>query len=378
MIDKEPDWDRVCHYQVGDRRFLNSISAWQEILRSGSAFHYSFFDKKFGSYDWTIEPADTWQDLCRQRALALRQRYSWLRLWYSGGRDSHHILRVFLDNAIPLDEIVIFHNQFDPVRDQEMRNIVYPLAQKMLSGTNTRITNVTIGAEDYDRTFQKNWWDLDPATPQQNTWFQPNNWASIIRQRPDVFVPDHSGVNVGNISGADRPRLVIEDGAWHMQVNDRMFECCTGSDSMELFYLSPDLPALHAKQCWMSINHVETHHRHRDPAWIYRWQAGDLGAESYDELCQAVGRGQLSHWFLGLGLNKTRSAADQRFQKIIKHAAETGGFAYENWKSMITDMKNNWAHIFNDGDPLKGTIGILSPKYFVKSADLACTQSPIV
>lgn len=375
MIDQEPDWDRTCHYRVGDRRFLNSISAWQEILRSGSAFHYSFFDQAFGAYDWKLEPTETWQQLCRQRALQLRQRYSWLRLWYSGGRDSHHILQVFLQNQIPLDEIVIFHNQFDPVRDREMREIVYPLAVKMLTGTNTRITNVTLSPDDYCRTFQKNWWEVDACTPQQTTWFQPNNWAAIIQKRPDVFALDHSGSNVGNISGADRPRLILEDGDWYMQINDRMFECCTGSDRMELFYLTPDLPELHAKQCWMSVNHIEKHYRDKPIAWINKWQEGNLGAELYDDLCQAVGRGELSHWFLGLGLNKTRSGADERFQKIIDHAKTVQGFSYENWLTMIQDMKKNWAHIFNDGDPLKGTIGILSPKYRLKKAQLACLQS---
>lgn len=377
MIDQEPDWHRVCHYQVGDRRFLNSVSAWQEILRSGLAFHYNFFDQEFGRHDWSQEPIDTWNDLCKQRALQLRHRYQWLRLWYSGGRDSHHVLRVFIDNNIFLDEVVIFHNKFDPVRDQEMREIVYPLACKTLQGTNTKITNVTLEPEDYVRTFQKNWWDVGANAPQQNTWFQPNNWTSIIRNRPDIFTMDHSGKNVGNITGADRPRLIVEDGGWHMQINDRMFECCTGSAIMEMFYLSPDLPALHAKQCWMSIRHIETHHRQKDISWIYRWQAGDLGPQSYDELCMAVGRGQLGHWFLGLGVNKTRSGADTRFNKIINHAKSNNSFAYKNWMSMITDMKTNWQHIFNNGDPLEGTIGILSQKYFVKKANLACIQSPI-
>jgi hypothetical protein len=368
MIDQNVDWDRTCHYQVGDKRFLSCITAWQEILKSGSAFHYNVYDKAFGAYDWTREPTESWEELSLQRALQLRQRYSWLRLWYSGGRDSQHILRTFLENQIPLDEIVIFHNQFDPVRDPEMREIVHPLAKKMVSGTNTRITTVTLNPEDYIRTFQKHWWENHEG--QQATWFQPNNWVSLIRIRPDVFTLDHAGVNVGNITGAERPRITLENGNWYMVVNDRQFDACTGSDRMELFYISSDLPALHAKQCWLSMKHIEKNYQDRDIAWINKWQDGGLGPEMYNDLCNAVGRKDLSHWFLGLGVNKTRDGHDKRFQKIIDHAKDTGEFGYKNWSSMINDMKENLSHCFNDKDPLSGPVGILSPKYLLKKSEL--------
>jgi hypothetical protein len=373
-----PDWDNICHYDVGGKKFLNSISAWQEIHRSGSAYKFAFFDKEFKNFNWTVEPTATWDELSATRALQLRQKYPWLRLWYSGGRDSHHILKTFVDNNILIDEIVIFHNQFDNVRDNEMCNIVYPIAKQMVKHTKTKIINATLSLDDYQETFKKNWWDISPTDATQGWWFQPNNFSEMIKRRPDIFVLDHKRVKVGNIVGADRPWLNIVDGAWHMQINDRMFECCISDGSFELFYLTNDLPDLHSKQCWMLLKHLEKNYWHKDKTWIINYQQGNLGPELYDEMALCVGRGLASHWFLGTGVNKTRDGLDSRFDKIKQHASISNLNSYKNYCTMMEDLKSTLPHVFNENNPFKGTIGIVSEKYFLKNLPNNMIQTTVV
>ena len=362
-----PDWNNICHYDVGGKKFLNSISAWQEIRRSGSAYKFAFFDKEFKNFSWNEEPTATWDDLSKTRALQLRHKYPWLRLWYSGGRDSHHILKTFVDNNILIDEIVIFHNQFDDFRDHEMRNVVYPIAKEMVKHTKTKITNATLTLEDYQQVFKKNWWDITPTDATQGWWFQPNNFSELVKKRSDVFVLDHQGIKVGNIVGADRPKLTISDNSWYMQINDRMFECCMSDGSFELFYLSGDLPELHAKQCWMLLQQIEKKYQDRDAAWITKYQEGKLGPELYDEMAGAVGRGKYSHWLLGTGINKTNNGQDPRFDKIKQHNQILNLESYKNYQTMMVDLKTTFTGIFNQDDPRNGTIGILSEKYFLKN-----------
>jgi hypothetical protein len=55
--------------------------------------------------DWSVEPEGTLADLYTQRARALRDRFDYLILLYSGGSDSHQMLMTFLNASIHLDEV---------------------------------------------------------------------------------------------------------------------------------------------------------------------------------------------------------------------------------------------------------------------------------
>lgn len=66
---------------------------------------YHFFDSVYQTYDWSIEPSESLEELYKQRAQQLRDKYDYLILSFSGGADSSNILNTFIDNNIKLDEI---------------------------------------------------------------------------------------------------------------------------------------------------------------------------------------------------------------------------------------------------------------------------------
>ena len=66
---------------------------------------FVFHDNHFSKFDWTKEPTESLQELYKQRAIQLRDKYKYLIVGYSGGSDSHQILQTFLDNDIFIDEV---------------------------------------------------------------------------------------------------------------------------------------------------------------------------------------------------------------------------------------------------------------------------------
>jgi hypothetical protein len=369
------NWDRILHYNVGGKKFTNSVAAWKEITESKSAFHFSMFDNSFAQYNWTVEPQHSIEDLGRIRAQQLREKYKWLRLWYSGGRDSHFVLKSFIDNNIPLDEVVIFHNPLMQVRDWEMKTLVHPLACDLLKNTRTKISTLTLTADDYKKTFSKNWYDKSATDPNQALWFQPNNYSRLFELHPEQFAIDQKlGDQLGIILGMEKPKLFVEQGHWYMQMCDvnGFVYAMDNRENVEYFYITPDLPELHAKQSWLALNHIEKNYFNKSEQWIRHYTNCHLGPEMYDDYCMAIGRGAYTHEFLGLGTNKltTGGGHSKRFQEYFQYSQKENNSAYKNFSDMIVDLQSTMSHAFNDGDPLKGTVGILSPKYLLKNLNL--------
>ena len=82
----------------------------------------------YDNYDWTVEPTDSWKQVLKSHALKLREKYKYLRLWYSGGSDSQTVLNTFVDNKIHLDEIAIV--RLSPIHnfnhDSIALNFIFP------------------------------------------------------------------------------------------------------------------------------------------------------------------------------------------------------------------------------------------------------------
>mgnify|MGYP001465744704 CR=1 FL=1 len=67
-----------------------------------------FENKTFQNFDWSIEPAQSFKSLMKLRALQLRDSYPYLKFCFSGGADSTTVLKVFLENNIFINEIVVW------------------------------------------------------------------------------------------------------------------------------------------------------------------------------------------------------------------------------------------------------------------------------
>ena len=93
------------HYTCNDKNFNDKFSAIKENSSSDKpiGFHEP---SSYNTYDFSIEPTESWLDLCKNQAQKIRDEYDYLRLWYSGGCDSRTALDSFILNGIHLDEII--------------------------------------------------------------------------------------------------------------------------------------------------------------------------------------------------------------------------------------------------------------------------------
>ena len=86
--------------------------------------------------------------MLKSHALKLREKYKYLRLWYSGGSDSQTVLNTFVDNKIHLDEIAIVRmspiDNFDHDSEQEQNRVAIPQVRAIANQIpKTNVTLVT-------------------------------------------------------------------------------------------------------------------------------------------------------------------------------------------------------------------------------------------
>ena len=362
------DWSRTPHIQVGDRHHLNTLLAWDDINRSKEAFNFSLFPEYWDKYDWTVEPFQTWPQLMRARCEDLRQRYDWIRLWYSGGRDSHPILETFLSNNIHLDEIVVWYNHMDHLRAPEMENFVLPLARKIVQANpRIKLTVVHHRLQDYEKVFSnEDWLENSMGIPAGTYGFQPAQNTSLFLRRPELFRERERVSRDINVFGLEKPRLIIQDQRWYFEMVDIPHANHWGpSDVSELFYLSPDLPELNAKQCWMLINHLEKNYNNLTSEFVEKYTQGKLGVEKYDEMCHVIGRGKYTVPEIGLGTNKSDDI--HRWKNLIEWGEKTNWRPWQVYKSGIQRLTKEFEPSWNS-QSMKMT-GILSKKIYFKDVE---------
>ena len=96
------------YWEYAGTQYKTKIKA---IEASGGDVHsisFFAFADSFYSYSWDKEPTESWEELLLERALTLREKYKYLKLWFSGGGDSTTVLNTFLRNNIYIDEIIVY------------------------------------------------------------------------------------------------------------------------------------------------------------------------------------------------------------------------------------------------------------------------------
>ncbi len=75
----------------------------EALLNAGNDVNieYKFHrGKEFDNVKWNVEPEESWEDMMAIRAHQIRDSYRYVRVWYSGGADSHTMLKAFIDNNV--------------------------------------------------------------------------------------------------------------------------------------------------------------------------------------------------------------------------------------------------------------------------------------
>lgn len=391
------------HWIIDGQRTSSQIDAWRYAHKLGTKPDFYFYDDEYSKLDWTKEPTESWDQMCYNRCLQLRQTYKKLSLFYSAGRDSHHVIRCFYHFNIPLDEIVLLNLQTNQVRQDELIRYIYPHVQEFLRKfPDTKVTTVDVGPKNFDDYFVDDWLEK-PATALTHGYFQPTNFSWYVKQILHADEPSH-----GVILGVDKPRIVLEDGKYYSTIIDKTLETfVTDIPNIEFFYYAPTMPEMHLKQSWMTLNHIERTYgttllytpTQIDPlvnsklgatptsfaitskserklsskinSEFLKEYCGNSHSEYYDDFCIACGRG--AAWNVNLGIQNGKSkykneGRDPVFQKLLQKATEENWNSAMNFADAFNYLKTSYGGIFNNNDPYQGTLGVYSKKYYMKDA----------
>ena len=98
------------YWKVAGRSFFNKIDCLKyasQIKNYNVTYH--LFDSAYASLDWDKEPTHSLDELYKQRAQQIRDKYNYVMIAFSGGADSLNVLDTFLENNIHIDEIVSYY-----------------------------------------------------------------------------------------------------------------------------------------------------------------------------------------------------------------------------------------------------------------------------
>lgn len=259
------DKNQFGFYKVGDHHTYSKYDAIAMAEASGKEIQWIFNDHVYSRYDWSMEPAESLEDLYRRRAQQLREKYDYIVLSLSGGADSHNALMAFLKNGIHLDEVMTYHCLDGDKGDQstfqnaEPFRVAIPYAE-MLTKQHPNIKQRVVDMTDLIMKF----WKDHPEAKFDYLYYgnTMNSIHNVARADLKYFVDDYrkiieSGKKLCILTGVDKPGMVYENGQWSAYFYDivdhsvppnlQMYN--RENDYNEFFYWSPELPEIVIKQC---------------------------------------------------------------------------------------------------------------------------------
>ena len=249
------------HYTVLGKKYFNKLNAIRAAksvcdatgLNQWQVLKFNCFDTDSDA-DYSIEPDISYEQLCEQRAVQLRAKYDNIRLWYSGGADSHTTLKAFKRAGIAPDEIVILRNTsigVDAPSNIETTGLTLPSLNRIQQlFPETKITPLEFVFDINNA----NW---------LNKVERMKTFSPITRTMSNAFdicpaLMDSYGLGTHcELVGEPKPNLVKKDGKWYTYLVDNQIDTCLLLPNLEMFHWSPDLPGIYIKQCHMLKRHYE-------------------------------------------------------------------------------------------------------------------------
>ena len=188
------------------------------------------FSQQFDDHVFKRHVPFQWLELAEERFRQVRKKYDYVRLMYSGGKDSRFVLDLAEQLGFEFDEIffyecVIFDNK-------EAKEVYVPQHYK----DKKKFTHARIGVEDYKKVFKDPMWVR---------WVQAFNVNMPLWQYPlqKYIACLHNPKNYIDLMGGLTP-IVWFDGIWKFRFTEGDLSQMTGP-SVDNFMLCGELPELY-------------------------------------------------------------------------------------------------------------------------------------
>ena len=245
------DYNSNTVWIVDGKKYISKTDALIASADNNSKIDFDYYNKEFDDFDWTVEPIESFKELAKQRAQQLRDSNKYLRLWYSGGADSHTVLQTFLTNNIFLDEIVMVRtspiDDFDGFANQEtnLRSMPY-INSIRYDIPNTKISLVKMFASQYLEYYKTEEWFKHTL----GTYCFADDPGVLLSSRRNLEKYGNLKVPPGTveITGNIKPKVIRHEGVYYTIKNDTNFHFLHWSNVRD-FYTTHEFLKLHSKQC---------------------------------------------------------------------------------------------------------------------------------
>lgn len=225
--------------------------------------YFHWYEQEMSRLDWSKEPEESYYELCKQRAQELRDTYDYVRLWYSGGADSHSALTSFVDNNIHIDEIIILLYP-----DLNKSNILDSTAHEVILATFPQLKSVIHAIPNTKIT------TITATETEISSWFNSmsDEFTTIDALDGDGGAQFHLDINWGvskklaqtdlknwcDIHGGSKAKLFKNGNRWYSFFIDTSVNTFYMSDRSEDFFVSRNVPKLFLKTVYNYKKYHET------------------------------------------------------------------------------------------------------------------------
>lgn len=256
-------------YIVNDKIFYDKISAIIHANQTLADIQWDYGNHVFYSLDWTKEPDITLDELYRQRAQQLRDKYDYIIVFCSGGADSTNMLYSFLKNDIHVDEVyagapisAIKEDQINASDLSAANNgsetvlTQIPLLKKVQS----EYPDLKITINDYVdliMSYKEDDWMLTASD-----WMHPSTRARYSLEKFDhIKKLIEAGKKVACIYGSNKPNVVLLNHNFICSIDDIGINVARPAFNdlpcaLEAFYTTPDFPLIAVKQAHAVIKYA--------------------------------------------------------------------------------------------------------------------------
>jgi hypothetical protein len=272
-------------YEVGEEKFYSKLDAIKFSIDQSLPVTWNYNKEIFEQVNWTIEPEKSIQELYLERARALRKKYDYLVVMFSGGADSTTILDTFIDNDIYIDEIQVLHwisgenNNQESFLNAEITHSVMPYLKKKLN----KDCHTKIRICDISEIMRKH--ICDP-TFRERSYREINSvhnigiisWYYNIHIRyPEYTDCYNQGKTVGFVLGESKPIVDYDtdiqkhffyfEDSYPNVPQPRDQELNDNNCNYEHFYNDPEFAELKIKQCHLLLKSLKQI-RHRTDIFV--------------------------------------------------------------------------------------------------------------
>jgi len=280
---------KLGYYSVDGIEFDSKIQACIFANTHQKDVVWHFNDKLFKSYDWTIEPVESIDELYNKRARQIRESYDYVIISYSGGADSHNALVSFIRQGLHIDEILVNtmekgNKNFMPISSENMSSDNAAASEHVLQALprlqeihnqcpKTKITVVDLTDflfESFLKVGDASWVmnkreGLNPLNATRYNYL----YFSEVRKRFD------KDKKIALVLGVEKPKTVIkDDNKFYVRFMDRSANVASVNDhikeypnaTVEYFYWSPEGADIVCKQA-----HIIKQWLEQDPITRYHW-----------------------------------------------------------------------------------------------------------